>query len=259
MPAERITMRQAREIIRLKSTSISAHEISRRLCMARSTVREALKRAESAGLSWPLPDGMNDDALEAALYANRRSKRGHRRVEEPDWAGVHRELKRKHVTLVILWDEYIAANPGGYSYSRFCELYRAFEKTLPVTMRQTHAAGERLFVDYAGDGVPVVIDRLTGEVRMAQIFVAVLGASSFTFAKASWTQTLPDWIDAHVSALRGDRRRSAAHRAGQRQDRHRQSLLLRSSGQPNLCRYGGALRNRASADAAQKAARQGEG
>ena len=144
---------------------------------------------------------MNDDALEAALYANRRSKRGHRRVEEPDWAGVHRELKRKHVTLMILWDEYIAENPGGYSYSRFCELYRAFEKTLSVTMRQTHAAGERLFVDYAGDGVPVVIDRLTGEVRMAQIFVAVLGASSFTFAKASWTQTLPDWIDAHVGAL----------------------------------------------------------
>lgn len=201
MPAERITMRQAREIIRLKSTSLSAHEISRRLCMARSTVREALKRAESAGLFWPLPDGMNDDALEAALYANRRSKRGHRRVEEPDWAGVRRELKRKHVTLVILWDEYIAAHPDGYSYSRFCELYRAFEKALPVTMRQTHAAGERLFVDFAGDGVPVLIDRLTGEVRMAQIFVAVLGASSFTFAKASWTQTLPDWIDAHVSAL----------------------------------------------------------
>jgi transposase len=201
MPAERITMRQAREIIRLKAASASAHEISRRLCMARSTVREALKRAESSGLFWPLPDGMNDDALEAALYANRRSKRGHRRVDEPDWAGVHRELKGKHVTLVILWDEYIAANPGGYSYSRFCELYRTFEKTLPVTMRQTHAAGERLFVDYAGDGVPVVIDRLTGEVRMAQIFVAVLGASSFTFAKASWTQTLPDWIDAHVSAL----------------------------------------------------------
>ena len=153
-------------------------------------MREALKRAESAGLFWPLPDGMNDDALEAALYANRRSKRGHRRVEEPDWAGVRRELKRKHVTLVILWDEYIAAHPDGYSYSRFCELYRAFEKALPVTMRQTHAAGERLFVDFAGDGVPVLIDRLTGEVRMAQIFVAVLGASSFTFAKASWTQTL---------------------------------------------------------------------
>ena len=96
---------------------------------------------------------------------------------------------------------FVVANPGGYSYSRFCELYRSFEKTVSVTMRQTHAAGERLFVDYAGDGVPVVIDRLTGEIRMAQIFVAVLGASSFTFAKATWTQALPDWIDAHVRAF----------------------------------------------------------
>src|SRR5271163_324124 len=147
MPAERIGMRDVREIIRLKFASVSTHEIARRLGMARSTVRETLKRAEGAGLSWPLPEDMNDEALEAALYANRRSKRGHRRIEEPDWAGVHRELKRKHVTLLILWDEYSAANPGGYSYSRFCELYRSFEKTLSVTMRQTHAAGERLFVD----------------------------------------------------------------------------------------------------------------
>jgi transposase len=201
MPAERIGMRDAREIIRLKASSVSTHEIARRLGMARSTVRETLRRAQTAGLFWPLPEAMNDGALEAALYASRRSKRGHRRIEEPDWASVHRELKRKHVTLLILWDEYIAANPGGYSYSRFCELYRAFETTLSVTMRQTHAAGERLFVDYAGDGVPVVIDRLTGEIRMAQIFVAVLGASSFTFAKATWTQALPDWIDAHVRAF----------------------------------------------------------
>src|SRR6201994_768891 len=201
MPAGRIGMRDARETIRLKSSCVSTHEIARRLGLARSTVRETLKRADGAGLSWPLAEGMNDGALEAALYANRRSKRGRRRVSEPDWAGVHRELKRKHVTLLVLWDEYIAANPGGYSYSRFCELSRSFEKTLSVTMRQTHAAGERLFVDYAGDGVPVVIDRLTGEIRMAQIFVAVLGASSFTFAKATWTQALPDWIDAHVRAF----------------------------------------------------------
>ncbi len=201
MPAERIGMRDAREVIRLKSAWVSTHEIARRLGLARSTVRETLRRAETVGLGWPLPDDMNDAALEAALYASRRSKRGHRRIEEPDWAGVHRELKRKHVTLLILWDEYIAADPGGYSYSRFCELYRAFEKTLSVTMRQTYAAGERLFVDYAGDGVPVVIDRLTGEIRMAQIFVAVLGASSFTFAKATWTQALPDWIAAHVRAF----------------------------------------------------------
>ena len=142
--------------------------------MAASTVRGTLRRFEGAGLGWPLPNGMSDGDLEVALYANHGSKRGHRRHAEPDWPTVHRELKRKHVTLVIVWDEYIAANPGGYSYSRFCELYRGFESKLSPTMRQTHAAGERLFVDYAGDGVPVVIDRLTGEIRKAQIFVAVL-------------------------------------------------------------------------------------
>src|SRR5580658_10514954 len=202
MPAERVSMRQAREIIRLKySTSLPTREIARRLGLAPSTVRETLSRLDSAGLSWPLPEGIGDAELEAALYANRRSKRGHRRHAEPDWPAVHREMKRKHVTLLIVWDEYIAENPGGYSYSRFCELYRAFETKLSPTMRQTHAAGERLFVDYAGDGVPVLIDRLTGEMRKAQIFVAVLGASSFTFAWASWTQTLPDWIDAHVHAF----------------------------------------------------------
>ena len=119
MPAERIGMRDAREIIRLKFSGVSTHEIARLLGLARSTVRETLKRVDGAGLSWPLPEGMSDSALEAALYASRRSKRGHRRIEEPDWAGVHHELKRKHVTLLILWDEYIAANPGGYCYSRY--------------------------------------------------------------------------------------------------------------------------------------------
>jgi transposase len=203
MPAERVPMRQAREIIRLKfSAGVPTREIERRLGLAPSTVRETLNRLASAGLSWPLREGISDAELETALYANRRSKRGHRRHAEPDWPAVHRELKRKHVTLLIVWDEYIAANPGGYSYSRFCELYRGFEAKLSVTMRQTHVAGERLFVDYAGDGVPVVVDRHTGELRKAQVFVAVLGASSFTFAFASWTQTLPDWIDAHVRALK---------------------------------------------------------
>src|ERR1700758_4655661 len=115
MPAERTNMRDAREVLRLKAASVSTHEIARRFGLARSTVRETLKRAQTAGLAWPLPEGMTDAALEAALYASRRSKRGHRRIAEPDWAGVHRELKRKHVTLLILWDEYVAANPGGYS------------------------------------------------------------------------------------------------------------------------------------------------
>jgi hypothetical protein len=130
-------MRQAREIIRLKFfANVPTLEIAQRLGLAPSTVRETLKRFENAELGWPLPDGMTDCALEAALYANCRSKRGHRLHCEPDWPKIHLELKRKHVTLLILWDEYIAANAGGYSRSRFCELYRTFESKLSPTIQQ---------------------------------------------------------------------------------------------------------------------------
>lgn len=195
-------MRRVRDCLRLTSAGISTREIVRRLGVASSTVRLTLRRCEAAALAWPLAPDMSDAVLEERLFANSGTKQGHRRHTEPDWSDIHREMKRKHVTLSMLWDEYIERHPDGYRYSRFCDLYREWERRLPVTMRQTRAAGERLFVDYAGDGVPVVVvDRLTGEVRMAQIFVAVLGASSFTFAKAGWTQSLPDWIDAHVRAL----------------------------------------------------------
>ena len=122
------------------------------------------------------------------------------RQSEPDWAHVHRELGRPGVTLALLWEEYRAAEPGGYQYSRWCELYRAWESRLSPTMRQAHPAGERLFVDYAGQTVPV-IDAKTGEITPAQIFVAVLGASNYTYAEATATQTLPDWIGAHARAL----------------------------------------------------------
>src|SRR5438105_6005786 len=144
---------------------------------------------------------VTDSELEAKLYKNAGKKQGHRRIAEPDWAMLHREMKRKHVTLSILWDEYIEAHPGGYRYSRFCELYRSWEGKISVTMRQTHLGGDKLFVDYAGDTVPVVIDRLTGEIKKAQIFVAVLGASNFTYAEATWTQGLADWIGAHTRAF----------------------------------------------------------
>ncbi len=112
-----------------------------------------------------------------------------------------RELRKKHVTLRILWEEYIARHPDGYKYSRWCELYKNWEGRISVTMRQSHAGGDKLFVDYAGDTVPVIIDRLTGEVKEANIFVAVLGASSFTYAEASWTQGLADWIGSHTRAF----------------------------------------------------------
>ena len=120
-----------------------------------------------------MPADLTDAALEAQLFTAAGNKQGHRRRAEPDWAAVHRELKRKHVTLQILWDEYIEQHPDGYRYSRFCELYRGWAARLSVTMRQTHAGGDKLFVDYAGDTVPVIVDRLTGKTRPAQIFVAV--------------------------------------------------------------------------------------
>lgn len=195
-------MRQVREILRLKFGGGEPHKaIARRVGTAPSTVREVIRRAEAAGLGWPLPEALTDPRLEAALYKAAGVKIGHRRCAEPDWPTIHRELQRKHVTLQIVWDEYIAADPDGYRYSRFCDLYRAWAARLPVTMRQSHKGGDKLFVDYAGDTVPVVIDRLSGELRSAHIFVAVLGASSLTYAEASWTESLPDFIAAHVNAL----------------------------------------------------------
>jgi transposase len=190
-------MRHVREVVRLGFAGISKHEIARRTGLAPSTVRQTLRRFGSAGLAWPLPD----EVLEALLYKNAGTKQGHRRQVEPDWAVVRRELKRKHVTLSILWDEYIEQHPEGYRYSRFCELYRGWEGKLTVTMRQVHAGGDNLSVDYAGDRAPVVVDRPTGEIREAQIFVAVLGASNFTYAEATWAQGLADWIGAHTRAL----------------------------------------------------------
>src|SRR5437764_2952132 len=201
MPAERIAMRQVRDVLRLNAAGVSGNEIARRVGVASSTVRLTLKRLAAAGLSWPLPADMTDPVLEGQLFTAAGKKQGHRRRAEPDWPAVHRELKRKHVTLQILWDEYIEQNPEGYRYSRFCELYRGWASRISVTMRQTHAGGDKLFVDYAGDPVPVIVDRLTGKTRPAQIFVAVMGASNFTYAEASWTQALGDWIGAHTRAF----------------------------------------------------------
>jgi transposase len=194
-------MRQVREVLRLSAAGIGGREIGRRLGIAPSTVRATLARAAAAGICWSEAAELTETALEATLFKHAGNKQGHRRIPEPDWAWVHRELKRKHVTLAILWDEYIDANPDGYRYSRFCELFRTWEGRLTVSMRQSHLGGDKLFVDYAGDTVPVIIDRITGKIRYAQIFVAVMGASSFTYAEATWTQGLADWIGGHTRAL----------------------------------------------------------
>src|SRR5262245_51746774 len=194
-------MRHVREIVRLRfGSGMAGREIARRLGIAPSTVRETLKRFAATGLSSPLSEAMTEEELEAQLYGASDTRAGQRRYAEPDWAGIHRKPKRKHVTLSILWDEYIERHPDGHRYSRFCELYRVWEGSLSVTMRHAHAGGDKLFVDYAGDGVPVM-DRLTGEIRQAQIFVAVMGASNFTYAEATFAQGLADWIGAHTRAL----------------------------------------------------------
>jgi transposase len=221
-------MRSVREILRLRAEGLSDRAIARSTRLARSTVSDYAIRAAAAGLSWPLPEGLTDTALEALLFVHGGPAPGSRRKPEPDWASLHRELRRAGVTLMLLWQEYRAGAPEGYGYSRFCELHEEWESRLSPTMRQVHPAGERLFVDYAGQTVELV-DGRTGEVRTAQIFVAVLGASSFTYAEATWTQTLPDWIGAHARALLL-RRHAAPDRARQPQGRRAQGQLARTRG-----------------------------
>lgn len=200
MPAERLSMRKIREVLRLSwGGKLSQGVVARSCGMGRTTVREYLQRAQRAGLCWPLPEGISDGDLEAKLFAPPVSPTNAPRPL-PDWRHIHEELRRKAMRLFVLWEEYKAVHPDGYEYSRFCELYRQWAGKLPVWMRQAHKAGEKLFVDYAGMTVPVR-NAKTGAVRQAQIFVATLGASNYTYAEATWTQTLPDFVSSHVRAF----------------------------------------------------------
>ncbi len=198
MPTERLSMRKIRDVLRLRSLGISVRSIAESLNIGSSTVGDYLKRAQAARLSWPLPEDLDDLALERILFVAREDQRPSRPL--PDWTWVHHELRRKSVTLALLWDEYKNQYPDGYQYSQFCDLYRRWAGTLATWMRQEHRAGEKLFVDYAGDGIPW-LNQITGEVHTAWLFVAVLGASNHTFALATATQQLPDWIEGHVKAL----------------------------------------------------------
>ena len=205
---------------------------------------------------WPLPDDLGDEALERRLYpAPAAATKDQRPL--PDWPAVHRELRRTGVTLQLLWEEHRAAHPDGYGYSRFCELYRAWEGRLSPTMRQTHVAGEQLFVDYAGTTIDV-IDATTGEVHACQLFVAALGASSYTYAEATDADAARLDRLAHAR-LRLFRRRAGDGGVRQSEVRHHQGLLLRARRQPQLRRDGGPLRHGDRAGAALQAARQGQG
>jgi transposase len=178
-------MRKIREVLRLKfEASLSDSAIARATGSARSTVQECLRRARAAGLTWPLPAELDGEVLYARLYPRNVAPT---RSALPDFAKLQQELKRPGVTRLLLWQEYKAAHPEGFQYSVFCDRYRRWLATQDLVLRQHHAPGEKGFVDYAGQTVGVV-DRATGEVREAQIFIAVLGASSYTYAEATWTQ-----------------------------------------------------------------------
>lgn len=193
-------MRKIKEIIRLKlELGLSARQIARSCSISHSTVLEVLRRAEESGLSWPFPEHLGDGALEARLYPARNDEPTNSRFQ-PDWAVIHRELKRKGVTLQLLWQEYKQAHPEGYQYSYFCELYRKWSGTLDLPLRQVYQAGEKMFVDYAGMPLKVV-DISSGKVIEAPVFVAVLGASNYTFAEATPSQELEHWIGSHCRCL----------------------------------------------------------
>ena len=178
---------------------LSTRRISLATGVGKTTVIEYLRRATTAGLSWPLPAGLDEAALERLLFPPPPPAKG-RRFAEPDWAVVHRELKRPGVTLALLWDKYRGQHPDGCGYSAFCEHYRRWTGRLSPVMRQRHVAGERMFVDYSGTKMTVT-DPATGAARPAEIFIAVMGASNMTYAEASWSQALPDWIGAHTRAF----------------------------------------------------------
>jgi transposase len=192
-------MRKIKDVLRLHAAGRSARQIGPSVGVSRSTVADYLRRAEVAGLSWPLPDGLDEEALERRLFPPPPPAQS-RLFTEADWAEIHRELKRPGVTLALLWDEYRSQHPDGYGYSAFCEHYRRWVGRLSPVMRQRHAAGERMFVDYSGTRM-AVIDPTTGAARPAEIFIAVMGASNMTYVEASWSQALPDWIGAHTHAF----------------------------------------------------------
>src|SRR6202012_1957491 len=200
MPGESLSMRKIRELLRLRwEQHFPQRVIANSLGLSQGSVSDYLNRARRAGLTWPLPDALDDARLEALLFPPLPNVPSDQRPR-PDWAAVHRDLRRPNVTLALLWEEYRAATTDGFGYSWFCDLYRAWEGRLKPTLRQVHIAGERLFVDFAGHTMEVV-DAATGEIRRAEVFVAVLGASSFLYAEATWSQALVDWIGAHVNAL----------------------------------------------------------
>jgi len=164
MAQERLSMRKINEVLRLKwECGLSNRAIARSCSISHSTVSEYVRRAKAVGLTWPLPETLDEDALFRLLFPTT-LRSASRVIPVPDWSQIHAELRRKGVTLRLLWIEYLEATPDGYGYSQFCALYRQWAKRLKPSMRISHKAGEKLFVDYAGQTVPMT-DPPTGEGR----------------------------------------------------------------------------------------------
>jgi transposase len=202
MPQKVLSMRKIREVLRLRyDLGLLQQEIARSCSIGQSSVHRYLERASAAGLSWPLAEDYDDRRLNELLFpAEPTGERPPARAPL-DFAEIQRQLQsHKHVTLQLLWEEYRQSQPEGYRYSRFCELYRRWQRKQDVVLRQDHRAGEKMFVDWAGDTIPIY-DRGSGEPQPASLFVAALGASSYTFARATASQNLANWIECHIQAF----------------------------------------------------------
>ena len=196
MGTRRLSMRQLREILRLKHEQKLSHRAIARACrVGVGTVSEYVRRAARAGLEWPLPEELDEAALEARLFSS--AGPGSRERVVPDVERIHQELKRVGVTLHLLWEEYREANPKGYAYSQFCVIYGRWAQKLKPSMRQVHRAGEKTFIDFSGKR-PELTDPRTGTTKPVELFVAALGASGYTYAEATPSQKLADWIGVHI-------------------------------------------------------------
>ena len=195
-------MRKLKEVLRLRfGLGLQQNQIARSCSIGQATVHRYLHKAAAAGLTWPLPEDLDDRRLEELLFPAAVGRPSHAIRSLPDFAEVRRQLQtHKHLTLQLVWEEYRETQPDGYGYSRFCELYDRWSRNQDVVLRQEHRAGEKMFVDWAGDTIPLH-DPRTGEITPASLFVAVLGASTYTFARATLSQDLGNWVDCHVAAF----------------------------------------------------------
>ena len=193
-------MRKIREALRLKfELDLTERQIAQSIQVSRSTIADYVQRFVESGIAWPLPSDLADTVLEAKLFPPKPTLPDAQRPV-PDWVLIHQELRKKGVTLFLRWQEHKSIHPDGFRYSWFCNHYRVWAGRLDAVMRQEHLAGEKCFVDYAGQTMPVT-DRHTGEIKQAQIFVGVMGASNYTYCEATWSQSLPDWIGSHIRML----------------------------------------------------------